>query len=201
MPTRVAFALATVLACGAAAVVGVMLASSSGERASEPRGEFAGAIRPPAATAPALRLRDQTGRPASMEEYRGRPVVMTFIYSTCEDTCPLQVQSIRGALDSLGSDVPVLGVSVDPRNDTRARAKRFLLEQRMTGRMRFLLGSESELEPVWRGYGIAPQRGELDHSAYVVLVDGRGRQRVGFPADKLTADGLEHDLRALARES
>jgi len=201
VPTRVAFALATLLACAAAAVVGVMLASGSGTRVAEPRGEFAGAIRPPAATAPAFRLRDQAGRPVSMSEYRGRPVVMTFIYSTCEDTCPLQVQSIRGALDRLGSDVPVLGVSVDPRNDTRGRARRFLLEQRMTGRMRFVLGSEAQLAPVWRGYGIAPQRGELDHSAYVVLVDGRGRQRIGFPAAKLTAEGLEHDLRALAGET
>ena len=39
---------------------------------------------------------------------------MTFVYSTCKDTCPAQVQSIRGALDELGHDVPVLGVSVDP---------------------------------------------------------------------------------------
>jgi protein SCO1/2 len=122
---------------------------------------------------------------------------MTFVYSTCEDTCPGQVQSIRGALDELGRDVPVLAVSVDPRNDTRARARRFLLEQHVTGRVRFVLGSERELEPVWRGYGIAPQRGELDHSAYVVLVDGDGRQRVGFPHSQLTPDGLASDLKRL----
>ena len=66
---------------------------------------------------------------------------MTFIYSTCEDTCPTQVQSIRGALDRLGRDVPVIAVSVDPDNDTPARARAFLLEQSMTGRMDFLLGS------------------------------------------------------------
>ena len=84
---------------------------------------------------------------------------MTFVYSTCEDTCPAQVQSIRGALDKLGRDVPVLAVSVDPRNDTRDRARRFLLEQHVTGRVRFVLGTERELAPVWRGYGIAPQRG------------------------------------------
>ena len=107
------------------------------------------------------------------------------------------MQSIRGALDRLGKDLPVLLVSVDPPNDTPANAKRFMLEQHVTGRMRFVLGSERELTPVWKGYGIAPQRGTLDHSAYVVLVDGKGLQRIGFPHSRLTPEDLEHDLRRL----
>ena len=196
--TRVLYALATLGLCAAAAVAGVWLASDGGGRAaSPPRAEWAGAIRPPGARAPGFRLRDQDGRAASMAAYRGRTVVMTFVYSTCEDTCPAQVQSIRGALDRLGRDVPVLAVSVDPAHDTPARARRFLLEQHVTGRVRFVLGSRAELAPVWRGYGIAPQRGELDHSAYVVLVDRAGRQRVGFPAARLTPEGLASDLKRL----
>jgi protein SCO1/2 len=67
----------------------------------------------------------------------------------------------------------------------------------MTGRMRFLLGDRRSLAPVWRAYGIAPQRGKLDHSAYVVLVDGRGRQRVGFPHSVVTDAGVASDLRRL----
>ena len=34
---------------------------------------------------------------------------MTFIYSTCEDTCPLIAQQIRGALDDLGTRRPGRG--------------------------------------------------------------------------------------------
>ena len=104
------------------------------------------------------------------------------------------MQSIRGALDDLGHDVPVLGVSVDPANDTKRSAKRFLNEQKMTGRMEFLLGSRAQLAPVWRAFGIAPQTAELEHSAYVVIVDGAGRQRIGFPHDQLTPEALAHDL-------
>lgn len=197
MPTRFAFALATLAACAVAAVAGVLIAQGNAAP-SLPTHGFAGAIRPAAARAPEFRLRDQDGASASMAQYRGRPVVMTFLYSTCEDTCPLQVQSIRGALDRLGSDVPVLGVSVDPPGDTPARARAFVLKQHMTGRMRFLLGARSALAPVWRGYGIAPQRGKLDHSAYVVLVDGSGRQRIGFPSHELTPEALAHDIRLLS---
>jgi protein SCO1/2 len=198
VPTRVLYALATLLLCGAAAVTGVWIAAA--QRADDPvrpASVFAGALRPPDARAPDFRLRDQDGKPVSMAQYRGRTVVMTFIYSTCKDTCPGQVQSIRGALDKLGRDVPVLAVSVDPPNDTRASARRFLLEQHVTGRVRFVLGSERELAPVWKGYGIAPQRGSLDHSAWVVVVDGSGRQRIGFPHSQLTPEGLASDLRRL----
>jgi protein SCO1/2 len=195
--TRILYALATLGLCAAAAVTGVWIAASRTGEATRPASAFAGAIRPPDARAPQFALRDQDGKRVAMADYRGRTVVMTFIYSTCEDTCPGQVQSIRGALDRLGHDLPVLLVSVDPRNDTPARAKRFLLEQHVTGRMRFVLGSERELAPVWKGYGIAPQRGPLDHSAYVVLVDGEGLQRIGFPHSRLTPEDLEHDLRRL----
>jgi len=53
------------------------------------------------------------------------------------------------------------------------------------------------LAPVWKGYGVQPQTGRLDHSATVVLVDAKGRQRVGFPYSQLTPEALAHDIRRL----
>lgn len=198
MPTRLAYALLTLTLCAVAAVAGVFIATR-GEGGGVAVGTtgWAGFVRPPGAMAPDFRLRDQDGEPVTMAEYRGRPVAMTFVYSTCEDTCPALVDQVRGALDDTGADVPLLAVSVDPANDTPARARRFLNERRMTGRARFLLGDERALRPLWNGYGVVPQRGALDHSATVVLVDGQGRQRVGFPYDQLTPDALAHDIRRL----
>jgi protein SCO1/2 len=118
-------------------------------------------------------LRDQDGRSDGPARHRGSPAIVTFLYSTCEDTCPAQAQEIRAALDELGRDLPVFAVSVDPANDTPRRARRFLVEQGLTGRMAFLLGDEAALAPVWREYAIAPQREGREHSAYVVLLDGR----------------------------
>ena len=200
MSPRLAYALLTLTLCAAAAVAGVFVASrgANGEaRVAVGSSGWAGFVRPPGATAPDFRLRDQDGKPASMAQYRGRPVAVTFVYSTCEDTCPALVDQVRGALDDSGADVPLLAVSVDPGRDTAARARRFLNERRMTGRARFLLGDERALAPVWKGYGVQPQRGRLDHSATVVLVDAQGRQRVGFPYDQLTPEALAHDIRRL----
>jgi protein SCO1 len=201
---RILFAVALVGLCALGAVVGVTLAArdggAGGDQGLELAGGWAGAVRPPGIPPADFRLRDQDGRSVSLSDYRGRPVVLSFVYSTCEDTCPAQVQSIRGALDDLGRDVPVLAVSVDPANDTPARAKRFLVAQRMTGRMEFLLGTRAQLTPIWREYAIRPQGEDFDHSAYVLLIDAQGRQRIAHPVDKLTSDGLVHDLRKLGRE-
>jgi protein SCO1 len=200
VPARIAYALLTLTLCAVAAVAGVFIASRGDDPDAVAVGAsgWAGFVRPPGANAPDFALRDQDGRRVTMAGYRGRPVAVTFVYSTCEDTCPALVDQVRGALDVTGLDVPLLAVSVDPANDTPARARRFLNERRMTGRARFLLGSRAELTPVWKRYGVQPQTGALEHSATVVLVDRDGRQRVGFPYDQLTPEALAHDLRRLA---
>ena len=193
--SRLALALTTLCVIAAAGVFGVWLATR-GDEAPAATG-WEGSIRPPGTRLPDFSLRNQDGDTVTAAALRGRPAVVTFIYSTCEDTCPGQVQSIRGALDDLGRDVPVIAVSVDPAGDTARTARAFMLEQSMTGRMDFLLGTREELRPVWKAFGIAPQRDGRDHSAYTVLVDGEGRQRIGFPVSELTPRRLAHDLARL----
>jgi protein SCO1/2 len=192
------FLVATFAIAGAFAAT--MLSADEPQVRSDGAASYAGAVRPPGIPPAQFRMRDQDGRVATLAEASGNVAVMTFLYTTCEDTCPLLGQQIRGALDRLGRDVPVFAVSVDPPNDTPERARRFLAQQRLTGRMRFLVGPEAELQRQWRAYGIAPQTEGAEHSAYVVLLDRRGRQRIGFPADKVTPEGLARDLRALGRE-
>jgi protein SCO1/2 len=180
-----------------AAVAGVVGLSGDRENVASTNG-FAGSLRPPDVRAePFDGLHDEEGRPLSLARFRGQVVVMTFLYTTCKDTCPLTAQQIRGALDDLGTDVPVVAVSVDPANDDEANAKRFLVEQQMIGRMHFALGARRALQRQWSAYGVAPQRNGREHSAYVVLVDGHGMQRVGWPVDQLTPEGLAHDIRRL----
>jgi protein SCO1/2 len=158
---------------------------------------FDGALRPPGIPPIDFALSDQDGKVATLGQYRGQPVMLTFMYSTCRDTCPLTAQQIKGALDQLGKDVPTLAISVDPANDTKLNARRFVNQQGLTKRMRFLLGDRAQLQPIWDAYGIQPQSKKFEHSAYVVLVDAKGIQRVGWPVDKLTPEGLAHDLRLL----
>jgi protein SCO1 len=201
LDARLRLAITVVIACCAAAILAVVVASGSGgsNQVTVQHG-FAGALRPAGIPPADFALRDQDGRPAALAAYRGRPVIVTFMYSTCKDTCPLMADQIRGALDEVGHDVPTLAVSVDPAGDTPLNTKRFLARHGLTGRARFLLGTRAQLAPVWRAYGIRPQTNSDAHSAYVLVIDKRGRQRVAFPASELTPEGLAHDVKALQAE-
>ena len=161
---------------------------------------FQGAVMPRGVRAPAFSLRDERGRPVSMRAFRGRPLIVTFLYTRCEETCPAEAQQIRIAQDRLGRRVPALAVSVDPAHDTPASARHFNAEQGVEGRLRWALGSRDELRRVWRGFAIQPQGGGMEHQARIVLVDRRGLQRIGFPASETTPERIAHDLRLLAAE-
>ena len=106
LQTRLLLALTTLCLCAAGAVFGVWLAERGSEAPAAMGWE--GAVRPPGTRLPEFSLTSQDGEAVTAASLRGRPVVVTFVYSTCEDTCPAQVQSIRGALDDLGGDVQVL---------------------------------------------------------------------------------------------
>ena len=167
-----------------------------------PRAErFQGSIMPDGVRAPQFTLSNQDGEPVSMRALRGQPAVVTFLYTTCEETCPAQAQQIKIGLDRLGRDIPVLAVAVKPETDTPANANRFLVEQGMVGRMDVALGSRSQLERVWKGFAIQPQLDDVEHQARTVLIDAQGFQRVGFPLDQLTPERLAGDVRTLLAEA
>jgi protein SCO1/2 len=193
-------ALAVVIFAG----LGISSDDNSGTVASgqvnAPTSAFQGALLPPGVKAPDFKLRDEKGRPVSMREYRGEPVVVTFLYSHCHDTCPIQAQQIKGALDNLGHDLPALAISVDPPGDKPKSVDRFNAEQGVTNRIRWVLGRESQLRPLWQGFHTTSQSPQTEHMARLVLVDKRGFQRIGYPSSQVTPERLAHDLRLLEKE-
>src|SRR5918999_215683 len=130
---------------------------------------FEGAVMPDGLRAPDFALLNQDGDTISMRDFRGQPVIVTFLYTTCEDTCPAQAQTVRGALDALG-------------------------------RLDFVLGTRSELRPLWKGFHVQPQSVTQEHNARFTLVDKRGFQRVGYPGFGGTAERIAHDIRLLQAE-
>ncbi|MGZ4274780.1 MAG: SCO family protein, partial [Solirubrobacteraceae bacterium] len=147
---------------------------------------------------------DQYGRRVSLAADRGKVVVLTFIHSLCRDACPFMVEQIKGALNDLpgsGRNIPTIGVSVAPAEDTVHNRDAFLTKHQMTRRLAFLNGPLPVMRRVWHAYAIEPVTPKIDHSTFVLLIDKHGYERVGFAADQLTPEGLAHDIRVLERES
>jgi len=193
----------------AAAVVGVVGVLSAGDSSAEPaskpiveapRSDFQGAELPDGVKAPDFALRDENGRRVTMREFRGKPGIVTFLYSHCTTECPAQAQQIKGALNDLGHDLPALAISVDPPGDTPANIKRFNRKMGMTGRLRWVRGDEDKLRRLWKRFAIVPQTPVQEHMARIVLIDRNGIQRVGWPASQTTPERLAHDLRVLERD-
>jgi protein SCO1/2 len=199
MNPRVTIAL--VLVCLTALGATVLAARGRGDDEDIDSGAgFQGAIMPKGVRAPDFDLRDQDGDPVSMRALRGKPVAVTFLYTHCRDSCPAQAQTLRGALDLLGHDVPALAVAVDPPRDTPQSARAFLSKQRALGRIDFVLGSRAQLAKLWKGFAIQPQSVTTEHQSRFTLVDKRGFQRIGYPGSQATPEALAHDLRLLERE-
>ena len=205
MSSRLALALFATT-CALFAVIGVIAISRINAQSDgpsvvhSPDSPFRGGTLPPRVHAPQFALTDQDGKRVTMGQYLGKPVVVTYTYTHCKETCPLQAQMIRGALDDLGHDVPALAVSVDPFGDTPASAREFLAKQKMTGRMRYVLGTRRQLQPVWRGFAVQPQLRDSEHQALITLVDRKGLQRVAVAINQTSPEDLAHDIRVLEKQ-
>lgn len=133
--------------------------------------------------APPISLTDaRSGRAFdAAERLKGKPYLVTFLFANCPDVCPLIGQELRQSLEELGPQADgtaVVAVSVDPRGDTAEAAQTWLRRQRLPENFHYLIGSEAELSPVWRGFYAAPQIAgdpESAHTAVVWLVDAQGR--------------------------
>jgi protein SCO1 len=158
----------------------------------------------PPAPSPDFTLRDSVGKLVRFSQFRGKAVLLTFIYDHCPDVCPLIVGDLHNALLKLGSQaskVQVVAVSVDPKGDTPKTVKKFLAAHEMTGRMEYLIGSLKQLTPVWRSYGVevqgTPDSREVSHTAFVYGITAQGKREALYPSN-LKPEWIAHDVPLLA---
>jgi protein SCO1/2 len=160
----------------------------------------------PPAPSPDFALRDSTGKLVRLSQFRGKAVLLTFIYDHCPDVCPLIVGDLHNALLRLGSrasKVQIVAVSVDPKGDTPKTVKAFLAAHEMTGRMEYLIGSLRALTPVWRSYGVeaqgTPDSREVSHTAFVYGITASGKRKALYPSN-LQPEWIVHDVPILASQ-
>jgi protein SCO1/2 len=176
----------------------------SATRAKAAAGQLDGPTLANPAPAPPLVLPDYQHHLVNIASYRGKAVLVTFIYTHCPDICPLIVANLHNTLALLGSgasQVRIVGVSVDPRGDTPHAIRAFLGAREMTGRMEYLVTSRAALDPVWHAWGVdasTPDANEqVNHSAMVYGISGSGKVMTIYPANFKPAQ-LAHDVAILA---
>ena len=125
-------------------------------------------------------LVDQHGRTVTLEQFRGKPVLVTFAYAHCETVCPVLVSEVFGARDGLGGRAPaVLIVTLDPWRDTPSRLPSIAERWGATGDAHVLGGSPEEVERVLNAWRIPRARnertGDVSHPSVVYVLGADGR--------------------------
>jgi protein SCO1/2 len=154
--------------------------------------------------APNFMLTDQFGKQVSLAEFKGKPVVLTFLYTNCPDQCPLTAEKLHATLQDLGNaskNVEMLAVSTDPARDTTSAALKFSQAHRMQDYWHYLVGKKDQLAPIWSAYGIyaQPVQQTVNHSLGLYIIDKQGHERV-FLGNDFTPTQLAADLQALLKE-
>ncbi len=155
--------------------------------------------------APDFRLNDQFGAPISLSQFKGKPVILTFLYTHCKTICPITAEKLHLVMQSLGPEaqhVAVVAVSTDPKNDTTAAALAFSQTHRMVDYWHFLTGSRDTLASVWSAYSVYAQpdsSGAVSHSTGLYVIDKQGHERV-FLGDDFTPSEVTADLKVLLNE-
>lgn len=154
--------------------------------------------------APGFQLTDQYGKAISLAQFKGKPVVLTFLYTHCPDVCPLTAEKLHATMLDLGSDasnVAMLAVSVDPTRDTTQAALDFSKAHQLQNYWHFLTGSDQQLSPIWSSYSVYAQKQQqsMQHDLAVYVIDKQGRERVYLDND-FTSTQLSNNLKILLKE-
>jgi protein SCO1/2 len=197
----------------ALAIVGgvIVLVTVGGSSARKPQSTTAGGFQSagvlsPATQAPPLALRNYLGQPVNIESFRGKAVLVTFLYTHCPDVCPLITSNLRVAQRLMGSkvaaDTQIIAVSVDPRGDTPGAVAAFLAHHEMTGHMLYLVGSAHELAQAWQAWGVGSERDAskpefINHSGLIDGVTASGKRLTIYASNFQPAE-VAHDAPLLA---
>jgi len=188
-----------------ALVLGVIAALLSGAASAAPKPEALPTIGPAAA----FTLTAQDERRLSLTDLRGKAVVLTFIYTTCVDTCPLLTAKMAALQARLGADfarrVFFVSITVDPERDTPAVLKGYGAAHgaRFDG-WAFLTGTPAEIREVAKRYGIfykKTARGDIDHTFLTSVIDPRGLLRVQYIGVRFEPTELLNDVRSVLAEA
>jgi protein SCO1/2 len=150
-------------------------------------------------------LRDYQGHAVNLASYRGRAVLVTFIYTHCPDVCPLIVGNLHAARAMLGNaagKLQIIAVSTDPRGDTPRTVAAFLQAHQMVGRMKYLIGTRAQLGRVWKAWGIVAHPAKanpdlVEHSAEIFGIGADAKVYTLYPAN-FKPRAIAHDVPILA---
>lgn len=153
---------------------------------------------------PEVTLEDSKERVYSFSEFKGKYVMLTFIYTACSDVCPQLEFNLaevykRIPQKYIGEDIIFLSISFDPKNDDPATLEKYRYyfdSDGETWRMA-RISDQQELKGLLKEFGVTvipDENGNFQHNSAFYLVDPDGilievmdYEEIDIAADKVNS--------------
>lgn len=166
-------------------------------------------------------LVDQNGSRVSLSNFKGKVIILTFIYTNCPDLCPVITANLVKAYQKLMSNgfknqIVIVFVTVDPDRDNITAMKNYAERFNATN-LYFLTnnagstysGSLTDLRSIWNSYNVYvninktgnDKNYEVEHTTVVYIIDKDFKIREAFYGvpPLWNSNDVVHDVSELAR--
>ncbi len=159
--------------------------------------------------APSFLLTTQDNAQLKLTELRGKVVAVTFIFTTCKDTCPVLTAKLVGVQRKLAADISpniaFVAISLTPKHDTPDVLKAYAdAHNADLSRWSFLTGDAKQIQALAKQYGVFVKAkkspDDVDHGFLTSIIDRAGIIRVQYMGVRFEPNELLADLQALVKE-
>lgn len=148
-----------------------------------------------------LSLTDHNGKARTLEDFKGKVILISFGFTSCPDYCPATLAQWAAVMKTLGDDaknVQALFVTVDPERDTQELLSKYVPAFHpsflgLRGTLDETKKVAAEFKVVYqKAKGATPETYTVDHSTMTYVFDKTGNVRLmvahGTDVEKLGAD-------------
>ena len=152
-------------------------------------------------------LLDRQGQAIRLSSFRGKPLLVSFIYTGCFEVCPTNTRSLHEAVQTLQKIVGpdqfnVVSIGFNQPFDSPQALRSFAAQHSINAaNWEFLSPHASIVEPLTRDFGFSyvPTPAGIDHVLQVTVLDAQGRIYTQVYGDRLAPDKLGEPVRQLLR--
>ncbi len=154
---------------------------------------------------PEYTLLDRQGRPVRLSSYRGKPLLVSFIYTGCFQVCPASTRALHEAVKGLDkllapNQFNVISIGFNQPFDSPAALRAFAAQHGIDyANWEFLSPPPAIVEALTRDFGfsyVATPAG-FDHVLGVTLLDAQGRIHSQVYGERMNAQRIGEPLRQL----
>lgn len=160
--------------------------------------------------APDFILQDSAGDKVRFRDHQGKVVLVSFVFTTCNGTCPATTHRLAKVHETLGQrgllkeKVRFVSITLDPERDRPEVLRSYMRLYEIDGASwQFLTGDAVDVKKVHEAWGMWARpaaNGQLDHPSRIFLVDRKGQIREIYNLEFLRAAWVVDDIETLLKD-